>query len=153
MTGFEPRTSGIGSDRSTNWATTTAQPTDLFEREKPPQHKHGDWVDEKLDFRPEGVESEGWGHGSKIPQKLSSHCVKWGGQEGWQWDPTDSSTVQRIQNVSANFLDDHQRSGKSTGKQIFGNAAPSLMGQLQLQQDELCQDFAPGLWCSDKWRH
>ena len=22
MTGFEPRTSGIGSDRSTNWATT-----------------------------------------------------------------------------------------------------------------------------------
>ena len=25
MTGFEPRTSGIGSDRSTNWATTTAK--------------------------------------------------------------------------------------------------------------------------------
>ena len=25
MTGFEPLTSGIGSDRSTNWATTTAQ--------------------------------------------------------------------------------------------------------------------------------
>ena len=24
MTGFEPRTSGIRSDRSTNWATTTA---------------------------------------------------------------------------------------------------------------------------------
>ena len=24
MTGIEPRTSGIGSDRSTNWATTTA---------------------------------------------------------------------------------------------------------------------------------
>ena len=24
MTGFELRTSGIGSDRSTNWATTTA---------------------------------------------------------------------------------------------------------------------------------
>ena len=24
MTGFEPRTSGIGSDRSINWATTTA---------------------------------------------------------------------------------------------------------------------------------
>ena len=24
MTGFEPRTYGIGSDRSTNWATTTA---------------------------------------------------------------------------------------------------------------------------------
>ena len=24
LTGFEPRTSGIGSDRSTNWATTTA---------------------------------------------------------------------------------------------------------------------------------
>ena len=24
MTGFEPRTSGIGSDRSTNWATITA---------------------------------------------------------------------------------------------------------------------------------
>ena len=25
MTGFEPQTSGIGSDHSTNWATTTAQ--------------------------------------------------------------------------------------------------------------------------------
>ena len=25
MTGFEPRTFGIGSDRSTNWATTTSQ--------------------------------------------------------------------------------------------------------------------------------
>ena len=25
MTGFEPQTSGIGSDRSTNWATTTSQ--------------------------------------------------------------------------------------------------------------------------------
>ena len=25
MTGFEPRTSGIGSDRSTNWAKTTSQ--------------------------------------------------------------------------------------------------------------------------------
>ena len=25
MTGFELQTSGIGSDRSTNWATTTAQ--------------------------------------------------------------------------------------------------------------------------------
>ena len=25
MIGFEPRTSGIGSDHSTNWATTTAQ--------------------------------------------------------------------------------------------------------------------------------
>ena len=24
MTGFEPRTSGIGSDHSANWATTTA---------------------------------------------------------------------------------------------------------------------------------
>ena len=24
MTGFEPRTSGVGSDRFTNWATTTA---------------------------------------------------------------------------------------------------------------------------------
>ena len=24
MTGFEPQISGIGSDRSTNWATTTA---------------------------------------------------------------------------------------------------------------------------------
>ena len=28
MTGFEPRTSGIGSNHSTNWATTTAQ--DIF---------------------------------------------------------------------------------------------------------------------------
>ena len=26
MTGFEPRTSGVGSDRYTCWATTTAQP-------------------------------------------------------------------------------------------------------------------------------
>ena len=25
MTGYEPRTFGIGSDRSGNWATTTAQ--------------------------------------------------------------------------------------------------------------------------------
>ena len=25
MTGLEPRTSGIGSNHSTNWATTTAQ--------------------------------------------------------------------------------------------------------------------------------
>ena len=25
MTGFEPRTSGVGSDPFTNWATTTAQ--------------------------------------------------------------------------------------------------------------------------------
>ena len=25
MTGFEPRTSGVGSDRSANWATTTAK--------------------------------------------------------------------------------------------------------------------------------
>ena len=25
MTGFEPQTSGIESDRSANWATTTAQ--------------------------------------------------------------------------------------------------------------------------------
>ena len=31
MTGFEPRTSGIGSDRSTNWATTTAR-LQIFER-------------------------------------------------------------------------------------------------------------------------
>ena len=30
MTGFEPRTSGIGSDRSTNWATTTAQQDSKF---------------------------------------------------------------------------------------------------------------------------
>ena len=30
MTGFEPRTSGFGSDRSTNWATTTALSFDLF---------------------------------------------------------------------------------------------------------------------------
>ena len=32
MTGFEPQTFGIGSDRSTNWATTTA-PTDVFTME------------------------------------------------------------------------------------------------------------------------
>ena len=31
MTGFEPRTSGIGSDRSTNWVTTTAQPICILE--------------------------------------------------------------------------------------------------------------------------
>ena len=30
MTGFEPRTSGIGSDRSTNWATTTAHGSTVF---------------------------------------------------------------------------------------------------------------------------
>ena len=30
MTGFEPRTSGIGSSRSTNWATTTAQLFKMF---------------------------------------------------------------------------------------------------------------------------
>ena len=30
MTGFEPRTSGIGSDRSTNWATTTARDWKCF---------------------------------------------------------------------------------------------------------------------------
>ena len=30
MTGFEPQTSGIGSDRSTNWATTTSQLQNLF---------------------------------------------------------------------------------------------------------------------------
>ena len=31
MTGFEPRTSGIGSDRSTNWATTTSQKNEFLE--------------------------------------------------------------------------------------------------------------------------
>ena len=31
MIGFEPRISGIGSDRSTNWATTTATNTTFFE--------------------------------------------------------------------------------------------------------------------------
>ena len=30
MTGFEPRTSGVGSDRSTNWDTSTAQPEYLL---------------------------------------------------------------------------------------------------------------------------
>ena len=30
MTGSEPRTSGIGSDRSANWATTTALKQTLF---------------------------------------------------------------------------------------------------------------------------
>ena len=30
MTGFELRTSGIGSDRSTNWATTTALDTVIY---------------------------------------------------------------------------------------------------------------------------
>ena len=30
MTGFEPRTSGTGSDRSTNWATTTARHSCFF---------------------------------------------------------------------------------------------------------------------------
>ena len=29
-TGFEPRTSGIGNDRSTNWATTTEEFTDYW---------------------------------------------------------------------------------------------------------------------------
>ena len=30
MTGFEPRPSGIGSDCSTNWATTTSQPVNSY---------------------------------------------------------------------------------------------------------------------------
>ena len=30
MTGFEPRTSDIGSNRSTNWATTTAHGVDYL---------------------------------------------------------------------------------------------------------------------------
>ena len=30
MTGFEPRTSGIGSARLNSWATTTSQPSQLF---------------------------------------------------------------------------------------------------------------------------
>ena len=34
MTGFEPRTSGIASDLSTNWATTTAQVVALFTERK-----------------------------------------------------------------------------------------------------------------------
>ena len=34
MTGFEPRTSGIASDLSTNWATTTAQVVALFMERK-----------------------------------------------------------------------------------------------------------------------
>ena len=31
MTGVEPQTSGIGSNRSANWATTTAQLKKVFE--------------------------------------------------------------------------------------------------------------------------
>ena len=31
MSGFEPLTSGIGSDRSTNWATTTDQKLNRFD--------------------------------------------------------------------------------------------------------------------------
>ena len=30
MTGFEPQTSGIGSDHSTKWATTTAPTTSVY---------------------------------------------------------------------------------------------------------------------------
>ena len=30
MTGLEPQTSGIGSDLSTNWATTAAQATNFL---------------------------------------------------------------------------------------------------------------------------
>ena len=30
MTGIEPRASGIGSDRSTNWATTTANTNKFY---------------------------------------------------------------------------------------------------------------------------
>ena len=33
MSGFEPQTSGIGSNRTTNWATTTAQALFVY-----PQH-------------------------------------------------------------------------------------------------------------------
>ena len=32
MTGFEPRTSGVGSNRSTNWVTTTAQVNDFYRK-------------------------------------------------------------------------------------------------------------------------
>ena len=34
MTGFEPRTSGLGSDRSTNWATTTAQIKKAYQQDQ-----------------------------------------------------------------------------------------------------------------------
>ena len=33
MTGFEPRISGVGGNRSTDWATTTAQEQNLLQRE------------------------------------------------------------------------------------------------------------------------
>ena len=42
MTGFEPRTSGLRSDRSTNWATTTAHSTEvLFEKNQKKQKEAG----------------------------------------------------------------------------------------------------------------
>ena len=38
MLGFEQRISGVGSDRSTNWATTTAQPAIFFTTNRPYLH-------------------------------------------------------------------------------------------------------------------
>ena len=38
MTGFEPRTSGIGSNRSTNWATTTAGQVVYPQKSRPRFH-------------------------------------------------------------------------------------------------------------------
>ena len=41
MTGFEPRTYGIGSDRSTNWATTTALSLPLIDEMNWEQQSEG----------------------------------------------------------------------------------------------------------------
>ena len=43
MTGFEPRTCGIGSDRSTNWAITTAYCAILLGRTLSSEGKHHLW--------------------------------------------------------------------------------------------------------------
>ena len=40
MTGFEPQTSGIGSDRSTNWTTAIAQAKSFLKGKKYPFKVH-----------------------------------------------------------------------------------------------------------------
>ena len=50
MTGFEPRTFGIGSDRSTNLATTTAQNDEnSYLRQKDPKGVNKVRIQVKLD--------------------------------------------------------------------------------------------------------
>ena len=52
MLGFEPRISGVGRDRSTNWVTTTAQATPLFLKELPVRLKSNLRFWERQDLNP-----------------------------------------------------------------------------------------------------